>query len=528
MSQYNINQFTLAIEIGFIPDSTDISHAINWLVESIPESFFDNYYKQYGRPAYNARMLMKVILCGYCMSAFSGRQIEDLVKDSKRMGWLAQGETPSYRTINRARINPILSEGIKGAYVELYCYLMDHELINGFAINIDGTKIEANANKFTFVWKKSIENYKAKMVQRGIELYDELLEAHIIPAIESEIGDNLDDEQIDQIIEKLDERVEDLTAQIDNEPNPAIRKELRKERTVPKKARKTFEDFKIRSEKYANDLEIMGDRNSYSKTDHDATFMRMKDDYMKNGQLKPGYNVQLATENQFALAVDIFPNPNDTRTLAPFLETIKNDYFGELPQFIIADAGYGSETNYIEVIEEQDRIPLIPYSTYEKEQKRRYKNDPFKPANWPYTEEKDRYICPDGRYVNFKRYQDRTDSFGYTRRLKVYECEDCSCCPVRSRCTRATSDKNRQIQINLSFEYFKAYTRQKLSDEDMMLLYKNRKIDVEPVFGHLKANLGFTRLHVRGADKVRSELRYAFMAVNMKKIAKMMKGVSAL
>jgi transposase len=460
---------------------------------------------------------MKVILCGYCMSAFSGRQIEDLVQDSKRMGWLAQGETPTYRTINRARINPIIGEAIKGAYVQLYCYLIDNQLIDGKAINIDGTKLEADANKFSFVWRKSVEGHQSKMVEKAKLFYDEMINDHVIPALESEVDETLTNEQFVKIIERLDEQIETLTTQIDDEPSGAVRKVLRRQRTTPKKYRKSFDDFRERKQRYQRDLEIMGDRNSYSKTDLDATFMRMKDDYMQNGQLKAGYNVQLATENQFALAVDVFPNPTDTRTLAPFLETIKSDYF-ELPEFIIADAGYGSETNYIEVIDNQERVPLIPYSNYEKEQKKKYKNDSFKPDNWQYIEERDRYICPHGRYVNFKNYSQRTDKYGYTRNLKLYECEDCTDCPVRHLCTRAKSDRNRVIQINPNFEYFKAYTREKLSDEDTRAIYKNRKIDVEPVFGHLKANLRFTRLHVRGTQKVRNELLFAFMAVNMKKL----------
>ena len=104
------------------------------------------------------------------------------------------------------------------------------------------------------------------------------------------------------------------------------RKRLRSERKTPKQILKQLNDCIARKEKYQNDLEILQNRNSYSKTDHDATFMRMKDDYMKNGQLKAGYNIQIATENQFTLAYDVFPNPTDTKTLTPFLDTIES-YF---------------------------------------------------------------------------------------------------------------------------------------------------------------------------------------------------------
>lgn len=138
-------------------------------------------------------------------------------------------------------------------------------------------------------------------------------------------------------------------------------------------------------------MKIFGDRNSYSKTDHDATFMRMKDDYMMNGQLKPAYNVQLATEGQFALAYDVFPNPTDTRTLRPFLNYIEDNFF-ELPNFIVADAGYGSEANYSDIIENRALTPLITYNQYRKEKQRKYKNDPFNTHNWEYDEEQDCFI----------------------------------------------------------------------------------------------------------------------------------------
>src|SRR5699024_8744049 len=138
----------------------------------------------------------------------------------------------------------------------------------------------------------------------------------------------------------------------------------------PKKYRKQFGDFLVRKQKYQRDMEIFKDRNSYSKTDHDATFMRMKDDYMRNGQLKAGYNLQIATEEQYALAYDIFPNPTDTRTFIPFLNTIEKDYF-EIPKYIVADAGYGSEQNYDDILNNRHHTPLITYNQYRKEKKKK-------------------------------------------------------------------------------------------------------------------------------------------------------------
>ncbi|MFD1736714.1 transposase, partial [Bacillus salitolerans] len=296
------------------------------------------------------------------------------------------------------------------------------------------------------------------------------------------------------------------------------RKELRRERKTPKQVVKQVYDWIERKQKYVEDFEIFGPRNSYSKTDKDATFMRMKDDYMKNGQLKAGYNLQVATEGQFTLAYGIFPNPTDTKTLIPFLDQIEGQFF-TLPEHIVADAGYGSEQNYDDILSKRKRTPLITYGHYLNEQKKKYKNDPFKSSNWAYDEESDSYTCPNQQPVQFKYHSVRTDKTGFERTFKVYECEDCTGCPLRKNCTKAQEGKNRQLLINEKWEQQKEYVRTKLSDEETAAIYRQRKMDVEPVFGFLKANLGFTRLSVRGKLKVENEIGLALMAVNIRKYA---------
>lgn len=236
---------------------------------------------------------------------------------------------------------------------------------------------------------------------------------------------------------------------------------------------------------------------------------------MKNGQLKAGYNVQVATEGQYALAYDVFPNPTDTRTLIPFLDTIEAHFF-ELPEHIVADAGYGSEQNYEDILENRNRTPLITYNQYRKEKKKKHKENAFHVDNWEYNEEEDAYLCPNGRKVWFIYHSKRKDRYGFTREFKVYKCEDCSACPLRNLCTKAKLGNNRKVYINERWESQKEYVRTKLSDEKTGEIYGKRKIDVEPVFGFLKANLGFTRFSVRGKQKVTHELAFALMAVNLR------------
>jgi transposase len=513
---YTMNQIVLPLNLEMKLQENDIAYAVNELVEAIPEEAFASFLRETGRPAYHPRMMIKVILCAYTQSVFSGRKIEGLLKDSVRMMWLAQGYEPSYRTINRFRVHPKVKEILRQCFVQFRCQLVQENLIDEEAIFIDGTKIEANANKYTFVWRKSVENYRANLVEKSNQMYEELLEKEIIPEIERESLTELSTEELARVIDRLDETVQAYDRKIETSDHPAERKELRTGRKEPKQYRKQFRDFFSRKQKYQRDMEIFGKRNSYSKVDPDATFMRMKDDHMKNGQLKAGYNVQVATEGQYVLAYDIFPNPTDTRTFIPFLNTIEKDFF-ELPDYIVADAGYGSEQNYGDVFENRKRVPLITYNQYRNEQKKKYKNNLFHTANWEYDEEKDVFTCPNGRKLLFSHPSNRTDSYGFARTFKVYQCEDCSGCPFRSLCTKAKEGNHRRVYVNEKWEQQKASIREKLSEAKTAKIYEKRKIDVEPVFGFLKAHLRFTRFSVRGNEKVKKEMGFALLAVNLRK-----------
>lgn len=515
---YNMNQLILPLDLEINLRENDIAYAVHDLVESIPKEAFYSFLREIGCPSYHPRMMLKVILCAYTQSVFSGRKIEGLLKDSLRMMWLAQGYEPSYRTINRFRVHPKVKELLRQCFVQFRCQLVQEKLIDEEAIFIDGTKIEANANKFSFVWRKSVERYSASLVEKSNQMYEELLEKEIIPEIERENLEELSTADLSKVVEKLDETIQSYTEAIEESEDVEKRKRIRTARKEPKQYRKQFQDYLNRKQKYQHDMKIFGARNSYSKVDHDATFMRMKDDYMKNGQLKPGYNVQIATEGQYTLAFDVYPNPTDTRTLIPFLDTIEQDFFN-LPQYIVADAGYGSEQNYGDIIENRKCIPLITYNQYRKEKKKKHKTDPFNTANWAYDELTDTFTCPNDKKVEFRYLSNRTDRYQFTRTVKVYECEDCSGCPFRSLCTKTKEENNRKLYVNEKWEQQKEYTREKLSSKKTGEIYGKRKIDVEPVFGFLKANLGFTRFSVRGTEKVKNELAFGLLAVNLRKYA---------
>ncbi|WP_258028420.1 IS1182 family transposase, partial [Staphylococcus aureus] len=382
---FNMTQLTLPIETSVRIPQNDISRYVNEIVETIPDSEFDEFRHHRGATSFHPKMMLKIILYAYAQSVFSSRRIEKLLHDSIRMMWLAQDQTPSYKTINRFRVNPNTDALIESLFIQFHSQCLKQNLIDDNSIFIDGTKVEASANRYTFVWKKSIQNHESKLNENSKALYRDLVEEKIIPEIKEDGDSDLTTKEIDLIGSHLDKEFEDLNHSIENEDCAQIRKQTRKKRTKIKKFKNKFDDYSEIKSKYEEQKSILKDRNSFSKTDHDATFMRMKEDHMKNGQLKPGYNLQIATNSQFVLSYDLFQNPTDTKTLIPFLTMIQNT-FGYLPEYIVVDAGYGSEQNYIAIIDDFNKTPLITHGMFIKDKTRKFKSDIFNTQNWKYDE----------------------------------------------------------------------------------------------------------------------------------------------
>jgi hypothetical protein len=241
---------------------------------------------------------------------------------------------------------------------------------------VDGTKIESRANRYTFVWRKTVEKNKAKL-----------------------------EEKIRKILEYIEEGIAQDNLPDDEPPTPINTEELKKRiaeinrenrSKEENKAIKTLEEKHLpKLKEYENRLETLGNRNSYSKTDLAATFMHLKDDHMQNGQLKPAYNVQISTEKQFITHFDFFPNPTDFLTFKPFVNGYKAR-FGEKLKKLVADAGYGSESNY-DFMEINDIEPFVKFPMFHKEQKKAFKANGFLAQNLFYNKEKDFFVCPMGQ-----------------------------------------------------------------------------------------------------------------------------------
>lgn len=511
-------QMILDLEL-FIPDH-HVARVINEMVESIPDQQLFAHYTGGGRSSYHPKMMLKVILFGYSQKVYSCRGIEKLLRENLPAMWLAAMQQPDFRTLNDFR-----GVRMKTFMDELFETMIQKLIADNYITMeqyfLDGTKIEADANKYSFVWKKSTLRFEEKLKEKVQETL-----AHIHTLTQQEAGEytaaNPEElpDQLEETAAMLEEKVETLTEQIAQTNDSEARKALRKERSAWKQPLKQIrENFLPRLAKYEQQKACFGDRNSYSKTDPDATFMRMKEDHMKNGQLKPGYNVQMATENQFVLFYSIHQRPTDTRCFIPHMKQLAASSL-PMPKTVIADAGYGSEENYLYAMgeEKESRFDfLIPYGNYMKEKTRRYKKDIRHASNWTYEELDDRFICPNGRYVRFKKYQTKKNASGLEQSFKMYECEDCSNCPFKPACTKAKG--NRQVHWNTVWEELKAKAKKALEDDEKSAIYARRKVEVESVFGHIKGNRAFRRFSLRGLGKVHTEFGIVALAHNLLKVA---------
>jgi len=291
-------------------------------------------------------------------------------------------------------------------------------------------------------------------------------------------------------------------------------KEEKKARREKQKQVKTLEKHAEKLAGYDNHLQILGDRNSYSKTDPWATFMRMKEDAMNNGQTKPGYNLQIGTENQFITDFALFTNPAGTLTFIPFISSFLNRY-NRLPKAGVADSGYGSEENY-RFMEENQVDASVKYNWFHKEQKRTFKNNPFLVDNLYYNAKDHYYVCPMGQHMTLVGKTHGKTANGYITESNRYRAKRCEGCPLRSQCFKAKG--NRTIEVNHRLVEYKRKAKEGLNSEEGLVHRSKRPIEPEAVFGQMKYNMAYRRFRHIGIDKVTMDFTFFAIAFNIKKM----------
>ena len=486
---------------------------VNGLIDQLDLTSFRKLYKGYGRSPFHPQMMLKAVIYGYMNNVYSCRKIEERLVRDVHFIWLAGYEHPDYITINRFR-NRVKKE-INAVFTQVVLLLAERGFISLDVEYIDGTKIESKANKYTFVWRKTVEKNRARLLEKIRVLLEQIDD---VIAQDNASGQ----EKVGVTPELLHSMVSELNAALASEPKPVTteEKERRKER---KKQARELQEKADKLAEYDEHLEKLGDRNSYSKTDPDATFMRLKEDAMNNGQTKPAYNLQIGTENQFITDFMLFPNPTDTLTMIPFLSSYSSRY-DRLPRESCADAGYGSEENY-SFMDANGMEAYVKYNYFHKELKKPFREDIFRLENLYYNKEQDYFVCPMGQHMERVGTAHTKTESGFRTLTGVYRAKNCEGCPLRWGCYKS-KEPAKTVKANHQLMRYKLQARDRLTSEKGLKHRSNRPIEPEAVFGQMKYDMQYKRFRHFGKDKVDMDFAFFATAFNIKKMIASMKRVA--
>ena len=482
------------------------------VIESLDLSGFKKLYHERGRSPYHPKMMLMVILYSYMNNVYSCRKIEKLLYRDIYYIWLSGYQKPDFATINRFR-NRVKNE-IGHIFTLLVLILVEKGFVTLEVEYLDGTKIESKANKYTFVWRKSVERNREKLLEK-------------IRVLLQQINEQMAQDKAADVdtLELTPQTLCEISKEFKEALGSAPEAKTKEEKAAQRGKNKMFKELERHGEKlaeYNSRLEQMEGRNSISKTDPSATFMRMKEDAMCNGQTKPGYNLQISSENQFITDFALFPNPTDTLTFIPFLGSFPGRY-GRFPKRVVADSGYGSEENY-RFMDEAGIEGFVKYNRFHLEHRPRYKPDTFHTDSLYYNEEGDYYICPMGqRMSRTGTLQTRTEG-GYISQSACYRAIRCKGCPLRCLCYKAKANQ-RTIRVNHRLNAYKRKACELLTSEEGIKERGRRCIEPEAVFGQMKSNMAYRRFRHMGKDKVVMDFTFFAIAFNIKKLCSMMRKV---
>ncbi len=501
---YTTNQLVLPLDLG-IKIKKD-SEVFTYL-ELTKGLALENYFqapKHKGRLRKNRVQILNAILFGFMVDVRSTRGLEKACQNDIRFMYLLEGvEAPSHQLINE-----VMKEiGEKLTYLQqaLMQEIMKHELIETEKLYIDGTKIEADANKYTFRWGRAIITHRKKLymkISKALLLVNPLfVEANQKPI---EVRDSYTIKTLKKIVNRL-------MGRIDQEGIHCVYGKG-KRKTEIQRHYDMFKAYLDKLEEYQRDLDIIGpNRNSYAKTDHDATFMHMKEDHMRNAQLKPGYNVQIGVSNEYIMVIDAYQNGSDYYTFKPLLEKY-NMMYEKYPAYPVADAGYGSYDNYSYCLEKGMEL-FQKYGMWAKERDPKFKKQIYNKDNFR-IDKNGNYRCPNNKkFEKVREYQSNRIKSDHT--IEEYECFHCTKCRQKKHCTKAKD--NRKIQFIKGYDDMKKTVIKNLDSELGIELRIQRSIQVEGAFGVIKEDMRFRRFTRTGFIGIRLELDLITIGYNLKK-----------
>ena len=502
-------QLKLPLNLETIIPADDSVRLLSQFVEAMD---LTDLYSTYERiNTVSPRTLLKIVLYSYMNGDYSSRSMELNCKRDINFMYLLEGKpVPDHATFARFR-SIHFAPCAKRILAEMSALLYELGEVSGETIFIDGTKIEACANKYTFVWKKAVTKNYEKLLIKIAALIAECEQLYGIQIVH---GDTVKMKHVKRLRKKL--------YALKQEENIEFVHGIGKRKSPLQKSIETLEGYLERLKGYTKKLHICGKRNSYSKTDPDATFMRMKEDAMGNGQLKPAFNLQHGVDSEYIVWLTTGPQPADATTLIPFLKETE-EYLAFKYQKIIADAGYESEENYV-FLDQNQQLAFIKPSNYEISKKRTYKNDIGRIENMDYDEKSDAYICKNGKQLSFTHVRRSKSKTGYVSEKSIYQCEECKDCPYKKECIKGNNCKtpiegrNKVLSVAKTFLKYREEDLERILSDEGILLRINRNIQAEGSFGELKQDMGFRRYLSRGTSNVLAESVLLAMAKNVNKL----------
>lgn len=466
-------------------------------------------YSEDGRNEYSPRILFKLITYAYMRKIYSTRGIERACKENVKFMYLLEDHpAPDHNTIGRFRKDR-LGGTMEGLFRQLTELLVEAGEIDLSTVFIDGTKIEAQANRYTFVWKKSVEKRLAKLSEKMAEEWPKLEERNGLHKI---CPNKIQTRHVKKMLKHLKRQAKLqglVIVQGRGKRKQALQRDI-----------ETVSEWLRRIKEYQNSLHICGERGSYSKTDKDATFMHVKEDHMKNGQRKPCYNVNVATASEYVIGSYLSADCTDTNTLIPFTKRLPMDKI----QRLIADAGYESEENYTYFEGLPHTNAYIKPANHQQKKRKKYRTDPGRRENMAYDAEKDEYTCVRGRCLQLEQVKKQKTRTGFQSQVSVYRCKDCQGCPYKEKCIRrGTSakpleERTKSLYVNKNFLRQREEMERRITSEEGHMLRVNRSIQAEGSFAMTKEDMQFRRFLTRGKHNVTVEWLLLCFAYNVLKL----------
>lgn len=491
-------------EIGSLIPENHIVRVVDEVINQIKLGQLFDTYKGGGTSSYSPRIMLKVLTYAYTQGIYTTRRIEKALRENVNFMWISGMSTPDHGTIHNFRAKR-MKEAVENIFSSVIDVLIQRGYVKAENLFVDGTKIEANASRYSYIWKKNVERHenmtkeKVKVLLTRIEQLQKEEDAEYGSKNLEELEGNMTSEQVEKLVEEINQKLSKGT----------------KSKQVSTDVAKLKKDYIPKLKKYEQQKDMLGGRNSCSKTDKDATFFRMKEDHLGMGQLKPAYNVQIATEDQFILGYGIYQKAADTSVFIPFIDKVKTQLRG-VPKNIIADAGYGSEENY-DYIKSNSIGNYVKYNNFDYEKSNDYKKKIFLSEHFEYDKVKDKYMCPAGQLLDFIGTKKTSSENGYKFLKRVYKSRCCDHCPHKEKCCKSKND--RKIEISPKLNKFKDRVRQNLESDIGKKLRSQRGVDVESVFGQIKHNDQFRRFYTLGLKNVNTEWGIISIAHNIKKMA---------